>query len=91
MTMLIGTSLLLVVGSAIALVFGWATVNSSLVWTSIVASIGSAVFLALAFYGSRVQGDEDQAPIRRGAPWAEAEADDEDPAADGVDSDGKDW
>ena len=58
MTLMIGVSLLLVAGSAIALVFGWATVNSSLIWTSIAASIGSAVFLALAYYGSRSRRED---------------------------------
>jgi hypothetical protein len=53
MTVLIGASVLLIAGSAIALVFGWVSANESLIWTSIVASAGAAVTLALAFFRSR--------------------------------------
>lgn len=53
MTVLIGASVLLIAGSAIALVFGWAAANESLIWTSIVGSAGAAVTLALAFFRSR--------------------------------------
>lgn len=55
MTVLIGASVLLIAASAIALVFGWASANESLIWTSIVASFGAAVALALAFLRSRVE------------------------------------
>lgn len=55
MTVLIGGSVLLIVASAIALVFGWASANESLIWTSIVASVLAAVALALAFLRSRVE------------------------------------
>jgi hypothetical protein len=55
MTVLIGASVLLIAASAIALVFGWAAANESLIWTSIVASAGAAVTLALAFFRSRVE------------------------------------
>jgi hypothetical protein len=55
MTVLIGASVLLIAGSAIALVFGWVSANESLIWTSIVASFGAAIALALAFLRSRVE------------------------------------
>jgi len=55
MTVLIGASVLLIAGSAIALVFGWVSANESLIWTSIVASFGAAIALALAFFRSRVE------------------------------------
>lgn len=55
MTLLIGASVLLIAASAIALVFGWITANGSLIWTSIVASAGAAVALALAFFRGRQQ------------------------------------
>ena len=53
MTLLIGASVLLIAASAIALVFGWAAANESLIWTSIAASVGAAIALALAFFRSR--------------------------------------
>ena len=55
MTALIGGSVLLIVASAIALVFGWASANESLIWTSIVSSVLAAIALALAFLRSRVE------------------------------------
>jgi membrane protein implicated in regulation of membrane protease activity len=55
MTLLIGGSVLLIVASSIALVFGWVTANESLIWTSIVSSVLAAVALALAFMRSRVE------------------------------------
>jgi len=55
MTVLIGSSMLLIVASAIALVFGWASANESLIWTSIVSSVLAAIALALAFLRSRVE------------------------------------
>lgn len=55
MTVLIGASVLLIAGSAIALVFGWVSANESLIWTSIIASFGAAVALSLAFFRSRVE------------------------------------
>ena len=64
MTLLIGASVLLILASAIALVFGWATANGSLIWTSIVASAAAAIALALAFFRSRVEA----AAIARGRP-----------------------
>jgi membrane protein implicated in regulation of membrane protease activity len=53
MTILIGASVLLIAGSAIALVFGWVSANESLIWTSIVSSVAAAIALALAFMRSR--------------------------------------
>ena len=55
MTLLIGGSVLLIVASSIALVFGWVSANESLIWTSIVASVLAGVALALAFMRSRVE------------------------------------
>ena len=55
MTALIGGSVLLIVASAIALVFGWASANESLIWTSIISSVLAAIALALAFMRSRVE------------------------------------
>ena len=53
MTALIGGSVLLIAGATIALVLGWVSASSSLIWTSIVASAGAAVMLALGYYRSR--------------------------------------
>lgn len=53
MTALIGGSVLLVVASTIALVFGWSTADESLIWTSIGASIGAGVLLIVAVVRSR--------------------------------------
>ena len=55
MTALVGGSVLLIVGSAIALVFGWGTANSSLIWTSIAASVAAAVLLALGYQRAKVE------------------------------------
>jgi hypothetical protein len=46
-TVLIGGSILLIAASAIALGFGWVTADESLIWTSIAASVGAGVLLAL--------------------------------------------
>ena len=53
MTALIGGSVLLVVASTIALVFGWSTADENLIWTSIGASIGAAILLVVAVLRSR--------------------------------------
>jgi hypothetical protein len=53
MTVLIGASVLLIAGSAIALVFGWTGADQSLIWTSIAATAAAAVALALAYFRSR--------------------------------------
>lgn len=62
MTLLIGGSILLIAASAIALAFGWVTSDESLIWTSIAASVGAAVLLALAYYRSRTEVEEASAP-----------------------------
>ena len=53
MTGLIGSSVLLIVVSAFALVFGWANASALLIWVSIAASAGAAVCLALAYSASK--------------------------------------
>lgn len=53
MTALIGASVFLIAGSAIALVFGWVTADESLIWTSIAASVAGGVCLTLAYVRSR--------------------------------------
>ncbi|HWC14269.1 MAG TPA: hypothetical protein VG929_06710 [Actinomycetota bacterium] len=68
MTLLIGTSVLLIAASTIALVFGWITANGSLIWTSIAASAAAAVALALAFFRSR----QEAAALARGAQGSRA-------------------
>lgn len=55
MTALIGGSLLLIAGSAIALVVGWTSADESLIWTSIGASVAAAVLLSLGYYRSRAE------------------------------------
>lgn len=56
MTSLIFGSISLIVVSAIALVAGWIGSNESLIWISVIASVGAAVSLALAYYRSRTSG-----------------------------------
>lgn len=70
MTALAGASVLLIAASAIALVFGWITANESLIWTSIMASVGAGVSLALAYFRAR-----EEAPSTTGAvpPAADAQ------------------
>jgi hypothetical protein len=53
MTVLIGASVLLIAGSAVALVFGWTGADQSLIWTSIAATAAAAVALSLAYFRSR--------------------------------------
>ncbi len=48
-----GASVLLIAGSAIALVFGWIAADQSLIWTSIAATTAAAVTLSLAYFRSR--------------------------------------
>lgn len=81
MTVLIGASVLLIAGSAIALVFGWAGADQSLIWTSIAATAAAAVTLSLAYVRSRTA----PAPTRRSPerePEPEAKRQDAEPAAD---------
>ena len=53
MTALIGGSVLLIAGSAIALVFGWITAEAVLIWLSIGASVAAGILLALGYARSR--------------------------------------
>lgn len=55
MTALIGGSLLLILGSAITLVIGWTSADESLIWTSIVASVGAAIMLSIGYARSRTE------------------------------------
>jgi hypothetical protein len=65
MTGLIAGAILLIVGSAVALIFGWIGSNETLIWTSIAGSVGAAVCLALAYYRSK---QETSRPRRRRPP-----------------------
>ena len=65
MTGLIAGAILLIVGSAVALVFGWIGSNEALIWTSIGGSVGASVCLALAYYRSK---QETSRPRRRTVP-----------------------
>ena len=78
MTALVGTSVLLIAASAIALVTGWVTADESLIWTSIGASAAAAVALALAYFRAR-QGDTGTVPM----PAADADAAAPEPTASG--------
>lgn len=69
MTALIGASVLLIAASAIALVFGWVSANESMIWTSIISSVGAAVSLALAFFRSR----QEAVAVERRASTSESE------------------
>ena len=69
MTALIGGSVLLIAGAALALVFGWIGADTNLIWVSIAASVVSAVLLALGYYRSKNEvvairrgGNDDSAP-----------------------------
>ena len=62
MTALIGGSLLLIVVAAVALAMGWVGANESLIWTSIVASVGAAVMLSLGYYRSKAEAGRRPAP-----------------------------
>jgi hypothetical protein len=53
MTALIGGSVLLIAGSAIALLFGWITAEAVLIWLSIGASVAAGILLALGYSRSR--------------------------------------
>jgi hypothetical protein len=53
MTALVGGSVLLIAASAIALVFGWLTAESTLIWISITASVVAGVLLALGYQRSK--------------------------------------
>ena len=68
MTVLIGASVLLIAGSAIALVFGWTGADQSLIWTSIAATAAAAVALALAYFRSRSELAPSRAPAGSAEP-----------------------
>lgn len=68
MTALIGGSLLLIVVAAIALAMGWVGANESLIWTSIVASVGAAVMLSLGYYRSKAEAARRPAPAPQPPP-----------------------
>ena len=53
MTLLLGGSVLLIGGSAVALVLGWLNANETYIWTSIGATAAAAVLLVVAFLRSR--------------------------------------
>ena len=53
MTALIGGSVLLIAGAALALVFGWIGADTNLIWVSIAASVMAAVLLALGYHRSK--------------------------------------
>ncbi|HVM34305.1 MAG TPA: hypothetical protein VM784_03070 [Actinomycetota bacterium] len=53
MTLLIAASIVLILGSAGTLVFGWTNQNESLIWSSIVFSLGAAIALAVAYVRSK--------------------------------------
>ncbi len=63
MTALIGGSVLLIAAAAVALVFGWIGADTNLIWVSILASVLSAILLALGYYRSK---SEVAAIARRG-------------------------
>ena len=63
MTLLLGGSILLIAGSGVALVLGWLNANEGFIWTSIAATAGAAVLLALAYFrSSRVPAAATAAP-----------------------------
>jgi predicted lipid-binding transport protein (Tim44 family) len=68
MTILIGASVLLIAGSAVALVFGWTGADQTLIWTSIAATAAAAVTLALAYFRSR----HEPAPSQGASPAQDA-------------------
>ena len=72
MTLLLGGSVLLIGGSAVALVLGWLNANETYIWTSIGATVGAAVLLVIAFLRSRKE-----APAAATAPTAESTIDPE--------------
>lgn len=65
MTGLIAGAILLIVASAVTLIFGWIGSNETLIWTSIAGSVGAAICLALAYYRSK---QETSRPRRRTRP-----------------------
>ena len=68
MTLLLAGSILLIAGSAVALVVGWIDANETYIWTSIAATAGAALLLVLAFFRSRSQAAAAAPEPSRGAP-----------------------
>lgn len=70
MTLLLVGSILLIAGSAVALLMGWVNADETYIWTSIGATIAAAVLLGIAFFRSRSQATAVAAaePASRGAP-----------------------
>jgi hypothetical protein len=73
MTLLVSGSMLLIAGSAVALVFGWVTANEALIWGSIVFSGGAGVLLALGYWKSRGELKRATRAARKAARPARAE------------------
>lgn len=72
MTGLIAASIGLIVLSAVALVLGWAGARETLIYLSILCSIGAAVTLALAFYKSKSASPSEPAGTRTGSTKTDA-------------------
>lgn len=53
MTLLLGGSILLIAGSAVALVMGWLNAEETYIWGSIAATAAAAALLFIAFFRSR--------------------------------------
>lgn len=81
MTSLVGASVLLIAGSALALIFGWVTANESLIWTSIAASVASGVALALAYGQARSEMPSGPGRPAPAGPTAEADVEAASPPA----------
>lgn len=66
-TGLLVSSLLLIAGAAVTLVYGWVNASEALVISSICISAASAVFMAMALYRSRPRRGTAPAPRRQPA------------------------
>jgi membrane protein implicated in regulation of membrane protease activity len=64
-TGLLLSSLLLIVGAAAALVYGWINASEALVISSIALSAAAAVFLAMGLYRSRPRRGPARAPQKK--------------------------
>lgn len=62
MTLMLGGSILLIAGSAVALVMGWINAEETYIWTSIAATAVAGVLLVLAYFRSRATAE----PVQRG-------------------------
>lgn len=56
MTLLLGGSILLIAGSAVALVLGWVNAEETYIWGSIAATAAAAALLVVAYVRSRSTG-----------------------------------